>query len=214
MQPDSVLHVVRASPGGVPNVAASLIGDQCRRGWRVAVACSPELSLAAHAQEAGAQFVPWRAQRGPGAGLGLEAARLGAICARIDPQLVHLHSSKAGLAGRAAIRGRRATVFQPHAWSFEAARRPSRQMAVAWERLASRWSDAIVCVSDDERRRGEQIVVLAGRLGEQKGQDVMLDAWPAVLSEVPEAARARRRRTEPAGPRSTRRIPGALCRLV
>jgi glycosyltransferase involved in cell wall biosynthesis len=72
----------------------------------------------------------------------------------VDPDLVHLHSAKAGLAGRLALRGMRPTIYQPHAWSFEAAGGMAPAVA-AWERWAARWADLIVCVSEDERTRGE-----------------------------------------------------------
>jgi hypothetical protein len=42
------------------------------------------------------------------------------VVEEVRPDLVHAHSAKAGLAGRLAVRGRIPTVFQPHAWSFEA----------------------------------------------------------------------------------------------
>jgi glycosyltransferase involved in cell wall biosynthesis len=77
------------------------------------------------------------------------------IVGRVDPDLVHLHSSKAGLAGRLAVRGRRPTIFQPHAWSFHALGGRLRRAAAAWERFAARWATVIVCVSEAERRDGE-----------------------------------------------------------
>jgi glycosyltransferase involved in cell wall biosynthesis len=131
------------------------------------------------------------------------------------PDVVHLHSSKAGLAGRLALRGRVPTVFQPHAWSFAAVGGPVRAASLAWERLAARWADVVVCVSAAERdegiaagvraRRWEVVpngvdlarftplpkedgvprVVCVGRLSRQKGQDVLLAAWRMV--DVPGA---------------------------
>jgi len=160
-EPGSVLHALQATPGGVPEVALNLVADQCRRGWRVALACPPELELGEPATEAGARYLPWPAERGVGRSLALETARFRAIHAQTQPELVHLHSSKAGLVGRAVIRGRRPTVFQPHAWSFEAVEGASRRLVVAWERFATRWADAIACVSEDERERGRRLGVRA-----------------------------------------------------
>ena len=77
-------------------------------------------------------------------------------------ELVHLHSSKAGLAGRLALRGRLPTLFQPHGWSFEAVNGPMRVAATQWERTAARWTDVIACVSEGERRRGEDAGIHAG----------------------------------------------------
>lgn len=211
----------------MPRAAASLVADQVRRGCEVVVACPAASVLGRLAGEAGAERVPWEAARAPGASVPRETRALAAIVAGTDPQLVHLHSAKAGLAGRAAVRGRRATVFQPHAWSFEVAG-PQRLPALAWERFAARrWTDVVLCVSAAERRRAEQaglrarfatvpngidlehhrpagdderrtararlglgdvpLVLTLGRLSEQKGQDVLLSAWPAVLERVPDA---------------------------
>jgi glycosyltransferase involved in cell wall biosynthesis len=156
-----------------------------------------------------------------------ETRCLARIVGEVSPDVVHLHSSKAGLAGRLAVRGRRPTVFQPNGWSFEAATGLERRSALMWERLGARWTSLIVCVSDAERRRGEEtriqaswrvvpngidlesfsfadeaerhaarlrlslgnqpLVVTVGRLVRQKGQDVLLDAWPWVLDRVPDA---------------------------
>ncbi len=72
----------------------------------------------------------------------------------VRPDLVHAHSAKAGLAGRLAVRGRIPTVFQPHAWSFEAVGGTTAELALRWERWGARWASRVVCVSAAERRTG------------------------------------------------------------
>ena len=84
-----------------------------------------------------------------------EWRRLRHLIREFAPDLVHLHSAKAGLAGRLAVRGSLPTVYQPHAWSFLAAGGPVGHAALSWERIATRWTDAIVCVSREERAQGE-----------------------------------------------------------
>jgi glycosyltransferase involved in cell wall biosynthesis len=156
-----------------------------------------------------------------------ETARLRRIVAGVGPELVHLHSSKAGLCGRLALRGRRTTIFQPQAWSFHAVGGPTGWAARTWERVGARWAHALVCASEAEREQGAQagiraawrviyngvdldrfvaageverraarerldlpvgpLAVCVGRLSRQKGQDVLLDAWPAVAAQVPDA---------------------------
>jgi len=150
----SVLHVSQPVDGGVARSVSDLVSDQVGRGWRVAVA-SPVGPLARQVTEVGAEHLAWRAGRAPGPASILEAGSLGRIAKRAAPDLVHLHSSKAGLAGRLAIRGNRPTLFQPHAWSFYALGGPLGRTALAWERFAARWATAIVCVSEGERADGE-----------------------------------------------------------
>ena len=223
----TILHVSQPTDGGVAKYVEDAVADQARRGWRVLVAAPSHGDLAPAIEAAGAKHVEWTASRAPGPGSLLDTLRLSRIVEREQPALVHLHSSKAGLAGRLAIRGRRPTVFQPHAWSFEAVRGPVRAGALLWEQRAARWATAIVCVSEAERRLGEEhnvtgrsrvipngvdleewpeastgersaarsrlalderpTVVCVGRLSRQKGQDLLLEAWPAILAEVPEA---------------------------
>jgi glycosyltransferase involved in cell wall biosynthesis len=211
----------------VPRAAGSLVADQVGRGFEVSVACPQGSELAQLAEQAGARRLRWEAVRETGRSAPRETRALARLVALADPELVHLHSSKAGLAGRAAVRGRRTTVFQPHAWSFEVAG-PQRPAALAWERFAARrWTDLVLCVSEKERHRAEEcgirvrfamvpngidlaghppageaarrlarvrlglgdhpLVLAVGRLSEQKGQDVLLRAWPAVLERVPKA---------------------------
>ncbi len=220
-----MLHVAQPRDAGVPRVVAALVDDQIERGLDVSVASPPDSDLRAAAESAGARWLSWAATRGPGPSTFPEARRLGTILDQVDPDLVHLHSSKAGLVGRLLLRGRDPVVFQPNSWSFEASGGALERAAIAWERLGARWTDVVACVSADERHLGEQagiraqfveipngvdlthyavatqedrsaaraalgvapdtpLAVTVGRLARQKGQDVLLSAWPRVLERV------------------------------
>ena len=147
---------------GVPDYVAGLVRDQVARGWRVFVASPPEeRPLRAAVLAAGATHAEWRASRKPGGGIVSEMGQLRRIVSGAAPELVHLHSSIAGLDGRLLLRGQRPTLFQPHGWSFHALEGRLRTMGVAWERLAARWADEIICVSEDEREVGARAGIRA-----------------------------------------------------
>lgn len=157
----TVLHVAQPWTGGVPRVVEALIRDQLMRGWSVVAASPPGGDLHRLARDAGGAWVPWKANRLPGRSVFAEWCALRAIVTAVDPDVVHLHSAKAGFVGRWVLRGRRATIFEPNAWSFEAAPLGSTiyRASLAWERFGARWSDAIVCVSDGERSLAETLAV-------------------------------------------------------
>lgn len=225
--PPAVLHVAQPTDYGVGRYVASLAEDQCNRGWRVGVASPASGHLPERCRTAGVSHLVWSARRAPGPALASEVLDLGRTIAAFDPDVVHLHSSKAGMAGRLLPR-RRPVVFQPHAWSFLAVPRPARRPAVAWERWAARRCATVVCGSDDERLTGARhgiraqwrvvpnavdttrfrpagddgrlearrqlglsvtapIVVCVGRLSAQKGQDLLIAAWPSLTVAVPGA---------------------------
>ncbi|MER8187091.1 glycosyltransferase [Kitasatospora sp. NPDC094015] len=224
----TILHISQPVDGGVARVVADLVRGQREAGCRVLVACPPGGRLAADAAAAGALVLEWPAERSPGPGTPGEVRRLRRIIRRAAPDVLHLHSAKAGLAGRLAARGALPTVFQPHAWSFAAVGGPMAAATVRWERFATRWTRALLCVSEQERvdgvaagleadwrvvpngvdlrhhavadraaRRAARmqlgldleapLAVCVGRLCRQKGQDVLLAAWPEVLARVPAA---------------------------
>jgi glycosyltransferase involved in cell wall biosynthesis len=164
--------VAQPVEAGVPRVVVDLVADQVRRGWEVWVSCPAEGWLPAAARDEGARVVSWRATREPGPAVLSEARALAGVVRRIDPDVVHLHSAKAGLAGRLAVRGRRPTVFQPHAWSFLAADGLLRSGSLAWERWAARWTDLVVAVSQAEADRGAGAGVSAPVLVSPNGVDV------------------------------------------
>lgn len=150
----TILHVAQSSGGGVARVVACLAAGQLAKGHRVVVACLPDSTLSAAASRCGAEVLAWQAARAPGAELPREAAELGRVIESVRPTVVHLHSSKAGLAGRLVLRGRLPTVFQPHAWSFNAVTGALRTASVHWERAGARWAHQVVCVSEGERAQG------------------------------------------------------------
>jgi glycosyltransferase involved in cell wall biosynthesis len=149
----TVAHVSQPVTAGVAAVVLRLAIDQRDRGWPVAVVCPPGW-LADRALDAGIDVHLWHATRRPGVRTVVETARLRGILDRIAPDVVHLHSAKAGLAGRLAVRGRRPTIFQPHLWSFQSVDGWLGRASAAWEEFAARWTDQLVCVSDDELAEG------------------------------------------------------------
>jgi len=225
----SVLHVSQPTEAGVAHCVLGFIADQLERGWDVSLAAPRWGKLATEAEHLGVPCHRWKASRTPGPATVPETLSLARIIRRVKPDLVHLHSSKAGLAGRLGLRGGLTTVFQPHAWSFDATDGFVGAAARAWERFAARWVDVIVCVSEAEASRGRAagvraryrvvpngvslrewsaggsqeraearrrlnlqqhrpLAVCVGRLSRQKGQDLLLAAWPRVRERVPEAA--------------------------
>ncbi|WP_051581339.1 glycosyltransferase [Pseudonocardia acaciae] len=223
-----VLHVTQSTGGGVRRYLLDACADQLGRGWCVAVACPDDGPLAAELHELGVPRLGWRARRAPGPSTLREVVELRGIVERVGPDVVHLHSSKAGLAGRLAVRGRLPTIFQPHGWSWLAVTGATRWLSLRWERLAVRWASVLVCVGDDEAGLGRELgvvgwsrvvrngidltryrpasqaarraarrwlgvpedvglVVCAGRLTRQKGQDLLVEGWPGVLARCPDA---------------------------
>ncbi|MBM7861879.1 glycosyltransferase [Lentzea nigeriaca] len=204
---------------GVAKVVLDLALAQQAAGWDVHVVCPPHgwLPTQIHTHA-------WHATRSPGPATPRETHKLRKLLKDLRPDIVHLHSSKAGLTGRLAVRGRITTIFQPHLWSFRLSEGLLRRACVRWEAFASRWTHQLVCVSDDELASGRAAgvtapaevvcngvdttrlrpadrtaarqrlglperptVVCVGRLAPQKGQDLLLAAWPKVLANVPDA---------------------------
>lgn len=224
----TVLHVSQPTTSGVGAYVSQVCLDQAMRGWDVTVACPDHGDLAGELARCGIPCLDWPATRSPGPQVVTEALSLRRVLNHVRPDVVHLHSSKAGLAGRLAVRGRLPTLFQPHGWSWFAAPPGMSRAAVQWERRAARWTTSFVCVGDGEVRQGraqsvpgrytvvhngvdletfqpagsrDRIVARAhlgvgrdvplalcvGRVTRQKGQDVLLAAWPAVTRRQPDA---------------------------
>lgn len=228
-----VLHVSQPTHGGVAVCAVQAAADQVRRGWDVAVACPADGELATRLDSLDISHLPWRATRSPGPSILREAFDLRRIVRRFAPDVLHLHSSKAGFAGRLPFVAKGTpTIFQPHGWSWLAASDSLAASALCWERFAARRrTDALICVGPGELWQGRAagvrgplqlirngvdlrvftradaadretarnkldlpqdvpLAVCIGRVTRQKGQDVLLDAWPWVRERCPQAVLA------------------------
>lgn len=203
----AVLHVTQPVTEGVGNFVALLIAGQIELDRRVGLACDPRSELAEKAAAAGATVLPWPARREPGAGLITELAGLRRAVARFEPDIVHLHSSKAGLVGRLALRGRLPTVFQPNAWSFEALTGRRRLAAVRWESRAARWTDDLFLVSRHEHEAARAYGI------EPLGGSVVLGNPVDVTRFRPATPDERRRKRHELGVADNQPLVGCIGRL-
>lgn len=183
-----VLHVAQSVETGVAHVLDDHLRYQREHGWHTVVAC-PSGTLASTAARAGAHVWPWHATREPSPVVMRETRELARIIAEVDPDILHLHSAKAGLAGRLAVRGRRPTVFTPHAWSWLAAEGVTRRLARRWEQLGARWADAVVCLSPAEVDAARAIGI-ATRSTRLIPNDVNVEALRRTAPPTRSAARA------------------------
>jgi glycosyltransferase involved in cell wall biosynthesis len=106
-------------------------------------------------QDSDVVLVPWLRHAIAPVHDALAIPRLARRLAGVD--LVHTHSSKAGILGRAAARvaGVSAVVHTVHGWSFNAFQpKAQRRFYVALERAAARVTDRLICVSDSDRTLG------------------------------------------------------------
>jgi glycosyltransferase involved in cell wall biosynthesis len=230
-----IVHITQPVDGGVGRVVADVAAAQRALGCDVAVA-SPPGWLAGRLTDAGIPWLRWDARRAPGQSVPRELADLRRLLAQQRPDVVHLHSSKAGLVGRLLVRSATPTIFSPHGWAWQAVTGPVARSTVRWERWATRWTHALVCVSEAELRAGAEhgvqirrafgpgrgahvvpngvdlrtfrpadtadraearrllgldvevpIALCVGRLNDQKGQDVLVRAWPLVQRVAPGA---------------------------
>ncbi|MEW1958992.1 glycosyltransferase [Kineococcus sp. NPDC059986] len=151
-----VLHVCQPVDAGVAAFVARAAEQQRAAGLDVVVACAPTGWLADRLDALGVERATWPAVRSPLRGVLPEARRLRAVVRAVDPDVVHLHSAKAGLVGRLVVHGSRPTAFQPHAWAFEAATGPVALAVRLWEALALHLTDCLVLVSRAELDRARE----------------------------------------------------------
>jgi glycosyltransferase involved in cell wall biosynthesis len=162
-----VLHVItRLTMGGSSESTIAIIEGLGRAGYdcRLAVGLADsEPAVVERARRRGCRIVAI-----PGLGREVSPVRdLVALAAllrvmiRERPAIVHTHTSKAGFLGRLAARLSRvpAVIHQPHGHIFYGYYGPwLTGVYLAFERLAARWSDRIVTLTDrgarEHRRQG------------------------------------------------------------
>lgn len=156
-----VMMVVEATAGGTLRHVLNIATGSHQRGIAVHVVCATRRNPAARAaiaalRDAGVAVdqIDMRREIHPcrdAAATILLRRRI----AEIGPDVVHLHSSKAGALGRAAVagmgRGRPFVVYSPHAYAFlTQPGRAFRWMCRCIERALLSWTDCVVAVSRSE----------------------------------------------------------------
>jgi hypothetical protein len=116
-----VLQVFQPLVGGVPAYVANLARGLHERGWRVSVAAPARHSAAAQLEDVAEGQLVIDSASGWSPGADANALRtLLDFTRREGVDLFHAHSSKASLlAGVAAVRSGRASVYTPHTWAFQ-----------------------------------------------------------------------------------------------
>ncbi|AKM09229.1 glycosyltransferase family 4 protein [Croceicoccus naphthovorans] len=146
-----VLHVSEVLPGGVGRYIDELSRAQAADAGPGQVAVlGPEGQLDTMAPDPAVRYFGYRqAQRGVG-GLASLARALRRTVLEFRPDVVHLHSSFAGLVGRLIGTGV-ATVYTAHGWAIDPDR-PARfrPAMIATERALARRCDAVINISPHE----------------------------------------------------------------
>lgn len=162
-----VLHVItRLEVGGAQANTLHTVATLDREAFEPGLAWGPgdPLDEKARALDHVALFEVPELVRRPAPWLDLRALRgLRAAIRRFRPQVVHTHSSKAGVIGRWAAHLEQvpAVVHSVHGFGFtplQAA--PLRGLFLTLERMAGRWTDAFIVVAACHRREGAELGVL------------------------------------------------------
>lgn len=144
---------------------------------------------------------------------------------RFRPEIVHLHSSFAGmvmrpllLVSRVLLRCPRAVIYSPHGWAFQIPGSRLRQRAIiAVERLLALLTDEIVVLSDDEKRECVAHGFAPAKLVriyngvEQTLPDTVADAWHDTRLKVLFVGRFDRQKGLDTLMEAARRAPNRLC---
>lgn len=216
-----VLLVLEATIGGTRRHLRDLALGLRERGFSVHVAYSAlrdpdfvrDIGLF-RSHGIGLTEIPMRRRPSPLRDFGA-VIRLRCLIRQFKPNVIHLHSTKAGLVGRVAAIGTEARIlYTPHCFAFEmdSRLRPLYRLA---ERLLAPLTDELiaVCESEAEAARGigytdrkirvvyngispsstppttsRKGIAFIGRHCRQKGVDTLLAAWLMLKKIVPNAS--------------------------
>lgn len=155
-KPKVLLLVTLSEWGGAQHVVY-LIAKHLRAKYDIVVGCAPGGGLVEKLQREGLRVVeipelaryphPWRDLRA--------LWHLYRLMRREQFDLVHAHSTKAGLLGRLAARfaGVSAVLFTAHGWAFTEGRAWWKRWFLArYERLIAKLTTKIICVSEHDRQ--------------------------------------------------------------
>ncbi len=216
-----VLLVLEATIGGTRRHLRDLALGLCERGFVVHIAYSAlrdpdfvrDIGLF-RSHGIGLTEIPMR--RGPSPLRDFGAAiRLRRLIRHFKPDIIHLHSTKAGLVGRIAAVGTGVRVlYTPHCFAFEMESR-LRPLYRLVERLLAPLADGLIAVCESEAEAARGIgytdrkihviyngiapsptpsttsrtgIAFIGRNCRQKGVDTLWDAWVMLKKVIPEAS--------------------------
>lgn len=225
--PLRIVHVItKLDVGGAQRVAVDLCSALVRDGHRVTMVAGNDPGTGGDMRstclDQGVEVLDLPSLRRPiRPATDVKAVReLAALLVDIGPDVVHTHSSKGGIVGRLAAHRARvpAVVHTVHGWSFRDYQPwPIRYAYVALERLAGRFTDVLVFVSEADRveaqnrrvavqarhvlepppvdlgrfrlaeRVVEPVVGTVTRLGDPKDHETLLRSFDLVRGEVPSA---------------------------
>lgn len=165
--PRSVLHVTEASSAGTLASLSAMARHQVERGARIFVLIvrSEETPTVEELRSLLGSDVVLIEIESVGRGAALVSAlgrRIIGACQEYDPEIVHLHSTWAGVAGRlalAATRWRNRVVYSPHGFAFLRRDVPkaTRLLYRFAELLLARVCRGLILVSDAEEQQARRL---------------------------------------------------------
>ena len=158
-KPARILIVSQVTVDGVAVCVRDLVQAAIGAGYQVTVACPEAGHLSAWVRQRGAAWEQLEMRRSPHPSDILAMMRLRRLARTHD--LVHLHSSKAGVAGRLAVASlgprRPPVVFTPHGWSWLVGGRLAP--LYRWtERIVLPLATTVIAVSEEERAHGQAVL--------------------------------------------------------
>lgn len=176
-----VLQIVESTTAGVKSHVLSLLRHLDRDRFALAVAC-PQVRTGAYGdtsflEDVKVCGVPYHIvdlHRAVHPFYDLRATiQLHQVIRRGGFQIVHTHSSKGGLLGRLAARvaGVPGILYTPNGFAFRGQRGWRRWLYLWAERLATPWTDVIICSSE-----GERVLVLREKIARPRQLTVVENA--------------------------------------
>jgi glycosyltransferase involved in cell wall biosynthesis len=157
-----IMHITEALGGGIIEVVSNLSAGLVDQGHDVAIAYGVRAETPSPLRQAVDHRVeliptPWT-QRTLRASL--RASReLRPVVDEWRPDVIHLHSSFAGVVGAATLSGLAPTIYTPHGYSFTMNASPLRRRAFrALERRVARRVEVVGAVSDAEAHLAREVV--------------------------------------------------------
>lgn len=147
-----IAYLVRPAEGGIKNHLLTLLSGLNRERFEPVVICPPVCSLYDEIEQAGYVVLPLNIVDGLAPRRDLASAlKLRAILGKIKPDILHIHSAKAGMVGRMAVAGmirRPRVILTLHSFIFDERTSPKRRRLIAGvDRFLMRWTDRVVAVS-------------------------------------------------------------------